>query len=141
MKLLITAVIIITLLISMPLTAFSKVPLIDIKSLTPTEFTITRQEIKRVDYLITNRGQSTKKLNLEYMGQGIHVELGTGLCGPGIILTPKQCCVLSLKFVGKEMDKNIKDGPILCNANDNLECYMPIPSEILGVTLKSYDYY
>jgi hypothetical protein len=113
---------------------YADTPAWTIEPVTPTHITISKNEYKIVQYIVTNKTKSVKTLSMKQI-QGVKQDTSPGNCGNPFALNHYQTCVLTLTINGSELYSNITDGPIICAGNDTM-CYRPSAGNTLNVVLK-----
>jgi hypothetical protein len=113
---------------------YAGTPAWTIEPVTPTHITISKNEYKIVQYIVTNQTKNVKTLSMQPI-QGIKQDSSPGNCGNPFALNHYQSCVLTLTINGSDLHSNITDGPIIC-AGSNTMCYRPSAGNVLNVVLK-----
>lgn len=113
---------------------------IDIIPITPTRITVYHNEIKLIEYMITNRSRSMKILNLREL-IGIRQNHGSGYCAGGVQLQSHASCILSLSIDGNHLVRDINEGPTLCHPSMGLDtlCYYPDLANTIHIDYRRAD--
>ena len=105
-----------------------------IQPVTPTNITISKNEYKIVQYIVTNQTKSVKTLSMKPI-QGVTQDKSPGNCANPFALNHNESCLLTLTINGNELYSNITDGPVICAGSDFM-CYRPSAGNILNVVIK-----
>ena len=112
-------------------------PLWTFTPLTPTAIDILPTETATIQYLVTNKSKKPHTLVMSPI-TGISQLTSTGNCPNPFTLNVHQSCTLTLEVTGSAMQKDVIDGPILCqNGAGALQCYRPSHGQKLQVIRKT----
>ncbi|MCW8417570.1 hypothetical protein OQJ18_10005 [Fluoribacter dumoffii] len=87
-----------------------------------------------IKYTITNQSRRAHILSMKPIA-GITQITSAGNCPNPLKLGSHQSCILKLLVNGNKLSGNIKEGPVLCEQGNMLQCYQPDVADILNISL------
>jgi hypothetical protein len=112
---------------------YASLPLWSFSPITPTTLTITCKDTATIKYVITNHSKNSHNLAMNPI-MGISQNTDEGDCTNPFTLQAGEYCTLSLHINGNSLEKNIHNGPVICN--NKLQCYRPNRLNQLNITLE-----
>ncbi|WP_454783236.1 InlB B-repeat-containing protein [Legionella sp. WA2022007384] len=100
----------------------------------PPQIYITPIGTATIKYTVTNQSHKTHTLSMKHI-KGVTQVTSAGNCPNPFKLNYHQSCTLNLLVNGSKLPGHIKDGPIVCEQRNGLECYRPGLANILNITL------
>jgi hypothetical protein len=122
------------------MTAYAELPVWTFQPLTPTQISVSDNEIGHINYLVTNQSRSPHTLIMFPIDGVIHTPTNPGDC-PVLFalgnLPLNRSCNLNLTVIGSALQSDINYGPFVCQLNP-LQCYQPNnPLDRLNITKSS----
>ena len=112
-------------------------PLWTIIPLSATNHQIAANGGTIVVYRVTNQSKRPHSLVMKPIPGVSQLNLGSFTCSSVFTLASKQSCTLVLLILGRNLQGNINDGPVLCESGSNLQCYRPSQANLLNISPQS----
>lgn len=133
---LITGLLLIVMTIS-----YAGIPVWTFTPLTATSLVVPRNSTATVQYLVANQSAKSHNLVMMPITGIIQTMTGVGICSNPFTLPSKgSSCTLSLQIQGSQLTHLITDGPIVCEQGSTLQCYKPVPSNVLNINVGANEY-
>jgi hypothetical protein len=88
-----------------------------------------------VSYTVTNQALITKTWSMQPIAGITQIADEASDCPDPFTLASSQSCVLKLQLAGADLPERVVGGPVICVANDKLNCYQPAAAGELDVTV------
>lgn len=109
-------------------------PVFSFQALSETKFTVNRDQVAQAQYQVTNNSSKPHVLVMRPI-LGVKEKAVAGSCITSGKISQGQSCLLSLEIVGKLLEGNVNNAPVVCADGNNNMCYKPNAADLLKVTL------
>lgn len=90
-----------------------------LEPLTQTRFLMAQNEVRNVQYRVTNHTSMTRELTMRPLAGVTQETSSAGYCSNPFTLVPQQSCTLSLVLNGADLPRVIRNMPEVCKTNGN----------------------